>query len=103
MGSDNTDTVRKLLMAARRNIDQALALVSPPAALDGGVPFRGTVKWYSAEKGYGFIVGEDGKDLFVHHSAIKIEGHNLKEGQKITYSVVSGPRGPQAFDISVIE
>ncbi len=61
---------------------------------------KGTVKWFNAEKGYGFITGEDGKDVFVHFSAIQGEGFkSLEEGQSVTYDVVQGARGPQAANV----
>ena len=61
---------------------------------------NGTVKWFNAEKGYGFITGEDGKDVFVHFSAIQGEGFKtLDEGQKVTYDLVQGNRGMQAANV----
>ena len=63
---------------------------------------NGTVKWFNAEKGYGFITGEDGKDVFAHFSQIKIDGFKtLEEGQKVTYDVVQGQKGLQAENIEV--
>ncbi len=62
---------------------------------------RGTVKWFSDQKGYGFITPEDGtKDLFVHHTAIRGEGFkSLQEGQSVEFQVTSGPKGPQATEV----
>ena len=58
---------------------------------------QGTVKWFNDKKGFGFIVGEDGKDVFVHHTAILGEGYKtLKEGEEVEFEVVKGPRGDQA-------
>ena len=59
---------------------------------------QGTVKWFNAEKGYGFITPEDGsKDVFVHFSAIAAEGYrSLEEGQKVEFDVTQGQKGPQA-------
>lgn len=55
---------------------------------------KGTVKWFSAEKGYGFIEKEDGGDIFVHFSAIQSDGfRTLTEGQSVTFDVVEGERG----------
>ena len=64
---------------------------------------NGTVKWFNSEKGFGFITGEDGKDVFAHFSQIKSDGYkSLDEGQKVSYDVVKGPKGPQAENISII-
>lgn len=61
---------------------------------------NGTVKWFNAEKGYGFITGEDGKDVFVHFSAIQGEGFkSLEEGQAVEFEVQQGARGPQAANV----
>jgi CspA family cold shock protein len=61
----------------------------------------GTVKWFSAEKGFGFITPEDGTaDVFVHFSAITGEGYrNLEENQKVEFEVSQGPKGPQAGNV----
>lgn len=56
---------------------------------------KGTVKWFNADKGYGFITGEDGQDVFVHFSAINGEGYkSLDEGQAVSYDVEQSDRGP---------
>ncbi|MCT4443874.1 cold-shock protein [Lactiplantibacillus argentoratensis] len=61
---------------------------------------NGTVKWFNADKGYGFITGEDGKDVFVHFSAIQTEGYkSLDEGQRVSYEVEQADRGPQATNV----
>ena len=60
----------------------------------------GKVKWFSAEKGYGFIEREDGGDVFVHFSAIQDEGFKtLNEGQDVEFEIVEGARGPQAANV----
>ncbi|MFZ1823734.1 MAG: cold-shock protein [Trichococcus flocculiformis] len=60
----------------------------------------GTVKWFNAEKGFGFIERENGDDVFVHFSAIQSEGFkSLEEGQAVTFSVEEGNRGPQATNV----
>ncbi len=61
---------------------------------------QGTVKWFNADKGYGFITGEDGADVFVHFSAIQGEGFKtLDEGQHVTFDVEESERGPQAANV----
>ena len=62
----------------------------------------GTVKWFNESKGYGFITPQDGsKDVFVHHSAITGSGFKtLAEGQRVTFDVKEGPKGPQAENVS---
>lgn len=60
----------------------------------------GTVKWFSDPKGYGFIQYEEGPDVFVHYSAIQMEGYRtLKEGQQVEFSIEDGPKGPQAANV----
>jgi Cold shock proteins len=66
--------------------------------------FTGVVKWFNDEKGYGFISGEDGTDVFVHYSAIKEDGKrkNLNEGEGVKYDVVEGSKGLQASNVQKI-
>lgn len=65
-----------------------------------GERVTGTVKWFNDDKGFGFIAREGGPDVFVHHSAIKMEGFkSLKEGQKVSLVVTQGQKGPQAEDV----
>jgi CspA family cold shock protein len=60
----------------------------------------GTVKWFNASKGYGFIAREDGKDVFVHFSAIQSEGYrSLNEGERVEFSIEDSPKGPQAVNV----
>lgn len=64
---------------------------------------KGTVKWFNGEKGYGFISRENGDDVFVHFSAITMEGYKtLEEGQAVEFEVVQGEKGPQATNVSAI-
>lgn len=61
----------------------------------------GTVKWFNAAKGFGFIGRENGEDVFVHFSAIKMDGYKrLEEGQLVEFSVENGPKGLQAADVT---
>lgn len=60
----------------------------------------GTVKWFNAEKGFGFIQQEDGTDVFVHYSAIQGDGFKtLEEGQSVSFDIEEGQRGPQAVNV----
>jgi len=64
---------------------------------------RGKVKWFSNQKGYGFITPENGSDVFVHHSAIQGEGYkgykSLQEGQEVEFEIEKGPKGEQAVNV----
>ena len=61
---------------------------------------KGKVKWFSNQKGYGFITPEDGNDVFVHHSAIQGDGYKtLEEGQEVEFEVTTGPKGEQATNV----
>ncbi|AVQ30226.1 MULTISPECIES: cold-shock protein [Fusobacterium] len=61
---------------------------------------KGTVKWFNQEKGFGFITGEDGKDIFAHFSQIQKDGFKtLNENEEVTYDVIEGQKGPQAANI----
>lgn len=63
----------------------------------------GKVKFFNAEKGYGFITVEGGKDIFVHFSAIQADGYKtLEEGQEVSFEVVEGPRGEQAANVRAV-
>lgn len=62
---------------------------------------QGTVKWFNAEKGFGFITAEDGNDVFVHFSAIGGDGFKtLEEGQAVSFDIEDGARGPQAANVT---
>ncbi len=62
---------------------------------------KGKVKWFSNQKGYGFITTDQGKDVFVHHSAIQGEGYkSLDEGQEVECDVTKGPKGDQASNVT---
>ncbi len=61
---------------------------------------KGTVKWFNAKKGFGFISDEDGNDVFVHFSALQMDGFKvLEEGDKVEFEVVQGEKGPQAANV----
>jgi len=61
---------------------------------------QGTVKWFNDTKGFGFITGEDGNDVFVHYSSIEGDGFkSLAEGQAVSYEVENGPKGPKAVNV----
>jgi CspA family cold shock protein len=63
----------------------------------------GTVKWFNGSKGYGFLSQENGADVFVHYSAISMDGYkNLQEGQKVEFSIEKGPKGLQAVNVTPI-
>jgi len=74
-----------------------------------GVVAEGTVKWFSNEKGYGFIARDEGedeakdKDVFVHFSAITMDGYkSLREGQRVAFEIVEGPKGLQAANVQAV-
>ena len=61
----------------------------------------GKVKWFNSEKGFGFITSEEGKDIFVHFSALNMDGFKtLEEGQEVEYEVTDGAKGPQAVNVT---
>ena len=66
----------------------------------GSVVAQGTVKWFNGEKGYGFIAVDGGSDVFVHYSAIQMDGYKtLEEGQRVEFEVTQGQKGPQADQV----
>ncbi|MGL5380610.1 cold-shock protein [Clostridium sp.] len=64
---------------------------------------NGIVKWFNNEKGFGFITADNGEDVFAHFSAIQTDGFkSLEEGQKVSFNIVQGARGPQAENITIL-
>jgi CspA family cold shock protein len=64
---------------------------------------NGTVKWFNAEKGFGFITSEEGNDVFVHFSQINVDGYKtLEEGQEVEFEVAQGAKGPQAENVTPV-
>lgn len=62
---------------------------------------EGTVKWFNEKKGFGFITSDGGDDVFVHHTSINEQGfRTLDEGQRVTFDIVDGPKGPQASNVT---
>ncbi len=71
-----------------------------PEVAEGGQDVIGKVKWFNDSKGYGFIEQDSGKDVFVHFSAINMDGYKtLKEGQQVEFEITEGPKGPQASNV----
>ena len=65
---------------------------------------RGKVKWFNNSKGYGFIARNEGEDIFVHYSAVKVDGYKtLKEGQDVEFTVSTGAKGLQAEDVVPVQ
>jgi len=88
----------------RRNIGIRRLAAGPSFACEGGSSLaEGTVKWFSNEKGYGFIEREGGDDVFVHHSAIEMDGYrSLAEGQRVQFDVEQGDKGLQAKNVQLL-
>ncbi|MDN5343064.1 MULTISPECIES: cold shock domain-containing protein [Oceanotoga] len=65
---------------------------------------KGSVKWFDSKKGYGFITAEDGNDVFVHFSAITMDGYKkLEENQNVEFEIVEGEKGPQASNVTLAD
>ncbi len=64
----------------------------------------GTVKWFNDNKGFGFIRSDDGVDVFVHHTSIQADGHRtLREGERVEFELIQGPKGPKAENVKAKE
>ncbi len=62
---------------------------------------NGTIKWFNAKKGYGFITADDGKEIFMHYTALKMEGYKtINEGEKVQFEITNGEKGPQADNVT---
>ncbi len=84
-------------------IDVGNSIPINPKVLGGFTLAQGTVKWFNETKGYGFITTDEGKDVFVHYSAILGDGFKtLAEGQKVSFEVTQGQKGPQAVNVTKI-
>jgi cold shock protein len=88
------------MLAVRGSVDEdpgAARCGARDTTIKGDPVAQGTVKWFNAEKGYGFIAVDGGADVFVHYSAIQMDGYKaLDEGQRVEFEIASGPKGPQA-------
>jgi CspA family cold shock protein len=87
----------------RHEISAEMSRVSSPKKVESSMP-EGVVKWFNADKGFGFITPADGgKDLFVHFSEIQATGYRtLEEGQRVSYEAGESPKGPQAQQVQII-
>jgi len=62
---------------------------------------NGTIKWFNAKKGYGFITADDGKEIFMHYTALKMDGYKtINEGEKVQFEITNGEKGPQADNVT---
>ena len=87
--------------AEERDLGPPIQRVRPHARNVGAHVAQGTVKWFNAEKGFGFIAVDGGQDVFVHYSAIQMDGYkSLEEGQRVNFEVVQGAKGPQADGVT---
>jgi cold shock protein len=87
--------------AEERDPASITAMRWPHARTVGAHVAQGTVKWFNAEKGFGFIAVDGGQDVFVHYSAIQMDGYkSLEEGQRVSFEVVQGAKGPQADQVT---
>src|SRR5690606_34618623 len=101
------DSWSSVLLDIRRSTDVfsilAIGTVSSHHHQQGISMTEGTVKWFNAEKGFGFIERAEGEDVFVHYSAIQTQGYkSLDENQKVEFDVTQGPKGPQAENVRAI-
>ncbi len=97
--------------ALRDKLEKSSSEIRPGAATSGAasstvkekIMIQGTVKWFNAEKGFGFLTREGGPDVFVHYSEIEGSGYrSLEENQRVEFDVNQGPKGPQAVGVRAI-
>ena len=94
------DLIRRRHFFTRKGSDTILYYLQ--IFIGGLFMLKGKVKWFNATKGFGFITGEDGKDIFVHYSQIIVDGYKtLDEGQEVSYEITEGNKGPQASNVKV--
>jgi cold shock protein len=102
-GFQNFAVLPFLAVAGRRESAQKKQAAGSASQKRSSDVAEGTVKWFSNDKGYGFISQSDGEDVFVHYTAIQSDGYkSLEEGQAVEFEVTQGPKGKQAANVRVL-